>query len=147
MISKIGRQITAYVCYSVTLVCSFLLLFIWDQGSAEEKPLGNSILVLFLVFVFRFAITIEFTVFYVYFIELYPTQTRVLGTGFVSTLGALAITFAPIILHFCIFKNIPIMALCIFMSAISIYLSKLLPETLGQIPPEIIPELMDRRSQ
>ena len=66
MITRITRKMTAYVCFAITFACSIILIFVWDQGS-DNASLGSSIGVLVLIFIFRFAITIEYTTFYIYF--------------------------------------------------------------------------------
>ena len=131
MINRIGRQAAAYTCYGIALVCALGLWLIWTPGGTN---LTNSSQVLTLIFIMRFAITTECTYFYVYFNELYPTQVRVLGTGFISVIGALSIAFAPLLLHFLLTNGFQqsIMLLFAFMSAISIASSYFLPETLGK---------------
>ena len=94
MITRITRKKTAYGCFATTLLCSIVLIFIWDQGN-DNASIAGSIGVLVLIFVFRFAISLEYTVFYIYFNEVYPTQIRVLGTGLVSTMGGVMVTVAP----------------------------------------------------
>jgi hypothetical protein len=91
---KIRRQYVAYACFLTTFLCSMVLIFLWDQGS-EKVDIGSSIGVLTLIFIFRFAISIEYTFFYVYFNEIYPTQVRVLGTSLVSLMGGAMVTVAP----------------------------------------------------
>ena len=79
-----------------------------------------------MIFLFRFAISIEYTYFYVYFNEMYPTQVRVLGTGLVSTMGGVMVTLAPIIIDSCINAGFPIMIIFAVLSGLSILVSKVL---------------------
>ncbi len=96
MITRVKRRFVAYGCFALTFICSLILTFIWKQGQTDEAPdIGSSIGVLSLIFIFRFAISVEYTYFYVYFNELYPTQVRVLGTSLVSTMGGVMVTIAP----------------------------------------------------
>ena len=66
MITRITRKKTAYGCFATTFICSVVLIFIWDQGN-DNASIAGSIGVLVLIFVFRFAISLEYTVFYIYF--------------------------------------------------------------------------------
>lgn len=50
-----------------------------------------------LCFHFRFAVTLTFLVVYLQGAEIFPTQLRYTGSGFASTMGAIAGIFAPII--------------------------------------------------
>lgn len=124
MISRVKRKTAAYLCFITTFICSMILIFLWDQGEKVEQPeIRNSIGVLALIFLFRFAITIEYVYFYVYFNELYPTQVRVLGTSFVTMLGGTMVTVAPIIIGSCMSKGFPIMIIFAVLSGLSIVLS------------------------
>lgn len=69
------------------------LIFLWNQGS-KIADLGSSIGVLILIFIFRFSVTVEYTFFYVYYNEIYPTQVRVLGTSFVLFVGGAMLAVA-----------------------------------------------------
>ena len=80
-----------------------------------------------MIFIFRFAISLEYTYFYVYFNELYPTQIRVLGTGLVATMGGVTVTVAPFIIEFCINSGFPIMVIFAALSIISGFFSSRLP--------------------
>jgi len=126
MITRITRKKTAYACFAATFICSMVLIFIWQQDD-DDPSIGSSIGVLVLIFIFRFAISLEYTVFYIYFNEVYPTQIRVLGTGLVSTMGGVMVTLAPIIIQICISGGFPIMILFAVLSALSIFLSYHLP--------------------
>lgn len=69
----------AFVCFSLSFVCSFALIFLWT-GQVEiqsSSDIAANVGVLVLVFLFRFAITVEYTFFIIYYNELYPTQVRV----------------------------------------------------------------------
>lgn len=93
---------------------------------------------LIMIFVFRFAISVEYTFFYVYFNELYPTQVRVLGTSLVSLMGGVMVTVAPEIIDACIEHGFPIMIIFSILSACSCFFSYKLPETFKKTPPDVI---------
>jgi hypothetical protein len=50
-----------------------------------------------LIFVFRFSISFEFSLFLIYCNELFPSQMRGLGIGFSSALGTTASTLSPLL--------------------------------------------------
>jgi len=138
IIMKTKRRIVAYACFITTFVCSFVLIFLWDQGSKTTPDIGSSIGVLIFIFIFRFAISVEYTFFYVYFNELYPTQVRVLGTGLVSLCGGIMVTVAPEIIDSCIEGGFPIMILFAVLSIFCVFFSYRLPETFQKTPPDVI---------
>ena len=96
-----------------------------------------------MIFIFRYAITVEFTIFYVYLNELFPTQVRVLGFALLMVTGGLSLTFVPLLLEVCLENGVSIMAIFALLSGFSAFLSKYLPETINVPPPEIIEELRD----
>ena len=132
MISRCGRKITAIIGYSTSLICAIILFFVWNQGSTQSQSEFTSIFVLVLVFVFRFVVTVVYTYLFVYIVELFPTQVRVLGTGVFYTMGGISVTLCPLFIHFCMSHGVSIMAFLVVSCAINIYLSNLLPETLGK---------------
>lgn len=127
LIMKSKRLNIAYICMATTAVCSGVLIFIWKQDQDEAGDIGSNIGVLALIFIFRFAISTEYTFFYVYFNEVYPTQIRVIGTGLVSTMGAAMVTVASIIIDSCIHAGIPVMAIFAGLSIITILVFTRLP--------------------
>jgi hypothetical protein len=102
---------------------------------------SKSIGVLAFIFLFRFAISLEYTFFYVYFNELYPTQIRVIGTSLVSVMGGIMVTIAPELIDGCISSGFPIMVLFAILSAFSAACSYKLPETLHKVPADLVEEL------
>ena len=96
---------------------------------------------LLLVFIFRFVVTVVYTYLFVYIIELFPTQVRVLGTGVFNTTGAISITLCHLFIHFCINHGVSIMAFLVVSCVLNVYLSTLLPETLGKRTEEEVEEL------
>lgn len=97
-VQKSPRKKVALVFFSICAACSVGLLFVWD---AVDPTAFQNVMKLILIFIFRFAITYEYAVFIVYFNELFPTQIRVIGTGFVSLFGCISTTMAPILIQGC----------------------------------------------
>ena len=87
---------------------------------------------------FRFAISVEYGVFMVYYNELYPTQVRVLGTSLATLAGGVLLTVVPEILTICVQIGFPLMLLFASFSLLGIYFASQLPETFGVPPREII---------
>lgn len=140
LIMKSKRQLIAYACFAATFLCSTILTFMWDQED-ENPDVSKSIGVLAFIFLFRFAISLEYTFFYVYFNELYPTQIRVIGTSMVSVMGGIMVTVAPELIDGCISSGFPIMILFAILSAFSAACSYKLPETLHKVPADVVEEL------
>jgi MFS family permease len=96
LITRTKRQLLAYRCFAVAAACQILLIFVWNQGAtANFSSTYESCLLMLLIFVFRFAISVEYAFFFVYVNELFPTQVRVLGLNFVSVIGAVFVTIFP----------------------------------------------------
>ena len=66
LITRLPRKYIAYTCFSVAMICSIVLVFIWKPLDDSESSAEN-IGILVLVFIFRFFSTMEYTVFYVYY--------------------------------------------------------------------------------
>ena len=83
MISRCPRKVVTYVVFTIILLISTLLIFIWDQDKNDTSDTLTDVIVLGCVFIIDFAITIEFNFFTIYFNELYPAQIRLVGIGFI----------------------------------------------------------------
>lgn len=139
LITRCRRTRAAYVCFTTTLVCSSALVFLWHPKSdGVEVDLLANIVVLLLFFFIRLAISAEYTFFFVYFNELYPTQVRVIGTSLVTLMGGAMVTVSPFLIDACLRSQLPIMALFALMSFLSVLGSCQLPETYQTPPPDII---------
>ena len=94
-----------------------------------------------LLFVFYFSIANYSTLFFIYYNEVYPTQVRVIGTNLVNFVKGVLVALIPFIIDACLDSGFPVMLLFVIVSAVSIVLSRLFPESYGKVPPEIIKEL------
>lgn len=83
---------------------------------------------------FELAISFEFTIFYVYQNELYPTQARVVGTSVVSLVGQGIAIFSSEIIDLCFANDFPVMILFSSLSFLCIIISLRLPETYQKKP-------------
>ena len=58
LIYKVPRKVYGYVSFAVIVICSTVLIFIWDQSKEEEgSELGPNTAILGLVFVIMYSIT------------------------------------------------------------------------------------------
>jgi hypothetical protein len=78
----------------------------------------------------------------VYLNELYPTQVRLIGIGFIKTFGSITAMVSSQIINLCLNTGFKIMALFAILASISVIIYYLLPETHGSKPPEVVMELM-----
>lgn len=120
------------------MVCSFILIFVWDQDETEVAHIGESISVLIFLFFIELTVSNAFNNYAVYLNELYPTQIRIVGIAFIKMFGAITTMVSSQIIHACISSGFKIMILFTILAAISIVLYYILPETHGKRPPEVI---------
>ena len=98
-------------------------------------------MVLGFLFFIELTVSNAFNNYAVYLNELYPTQVRIVGIGFIKMFGAITTMVSSQIIHACISGGFKIMILFSLLAGISIFLYYLLPETHGKRPPEVIEEL------
>ena len=132
MISTVKRATLTFRAFLTSFICTTILFFIWDQSKTKKVDFLNSLGVIIVVFVFRFVISLEVTIFWTYQNECFPTQVRVLGSSLLQSIGGLTVTIAPILIELCIRNNFPVMLIFASLSIICMVLSKRLPETLGR---------------
>lgn len=128
------RKLLAYICFGLTGVCSVILIFTWKQRGEEESTAAEQLIVLILIFLFSLSISIEFTIFYVYQNELFPTQARLIGTSVVSLVGEGVVIFGSEIIDLCLENGFPVMIIFASLSSLCIFVSFLLPETFQKVP-------------
>ena len=121
------RRVRAICSFCIVLICSFILIFIWDQDNQHLSDINSNLLVLTIVFILEFAITTEFNFFAIYVTELYPTQVRVIGIGCAQIFGSAILLVAEEIINACLRSGFRIMILFVLMAALSIVCSAFLP--------------------
>jgi MFS family permease len=92
-------------------------------------------------FIISFIISAEFTFFYVYLTEVYPTQVRVIAISVVTVAGGITTSLADLIITLCENAGFSVMIVFAIASFISILVSLKLPETFQTPPPDLIEEL------
>lgn len=127
IVERARRKLLANVCFGVTFACAFILFFVWDQGSDEKTSTAQQAIIMLLIFLFQLAISVEFTVFYVYENELYPTQARVIGTSIVSLIGEGVVIFAEAFLDLCFEYDIPVMIIFAALAGLCVSINLQLP--------------------
>ena len=135
IVEKFKRKLLAYVCFGITGICALVLIFVWDQGGDDtETDATEQIIILVLIFLFELAISVEFTIFYVYENEIYPTQARVIGTSIVSLVGEGVVVLASEILDFCFEKDFPVMIIFASLAGLCLIIKFQMPETFQKVP-------------
>ena len=65
-IYKIPRRMAGSVSFSIIVICSLILIFVWDQNAAEETTFANKMNVLSFVFVIELTVSNAFNFYAVY---------------------------------------------------------------------------------
>lgn len=94
----------------------------------------------FVVFLLRFTVALEFQVFLIYLNELLPTQVAGTGFSYASIIGTLPSVFIPELIAICDRHHINIMIFFCIAALFGLASSTLLPETRGKPPSEQIRE-------
>jgi hypothetical protein len=98
-----------------------------------------------LIFLFQYSISEQYSVFYVYLNEVFPTQARMITISMISLTGGLATTFTPKITSLCLDNNFPVMIIFSSLSGLCILITLYLPETHKKVPKEVIDELQSEQ--
>lgn len=81
---------------------SATLIFLWDQNEEAETSLAVNIVILVLLFLFQLAIAKQYSVFYVFSNEVFPTQARVISMSLISLMGGLMTTVTAKVVGVCL---------------------------------------------
>ena len=95
-IDKVKRKSTGFVLFLVTVISALIISMIKKPENCNLCY--QSIIELCLVFIFRLCIAVEYALFLVYTVELFPTRVVGLGVGALSAIGTIASTLSPLIL-------------------------------------------------
>jgi hypothetical protein len=96
MVDKIRRKKSLIILFGVATVISGVMIFLVKPQDCENCVILYIQLVL--IFIFRFAISMEFALMNVYQNELYPIRIRIIATGVLGVFGTIASTTNPIIM-------------------------------------------------
>lgn len=96
MIDKIKRKKYCIILFGIaTVICGILIFLVkpdnCDYCATVYVQLG-------LVFIFRFCISMQFTLMLIYQSELYPTRVRNTSAGVLALFGTTASTLSPLIM-------------------------------------------------
>lgn len=95
-IDKVKRKSTGFVLFLVTVISALIISMIKKPENCNLCY--QSIIELCLVFIFRLCIAVEYALFLVYTVELFPTRVVGLGVGALSAFGTIASTLSPLVL-------------------------------------------------
>ena len=140
LVSRFKRRYISFCCFASAFACSTILIFLWDQNG-QQSSLAADVIILFLIFIFQFSITLQYSIFYVYLNEVYPTQARMIAVSTIGLAGGLQTTLTSKIIGYCISVNFPVMIIFTTLSGICILILRFLPETFRTAPKEMIEEL------
>jgi hypothetical protein len=127
VISRFKRRLLSFACFGCTLLSSVALIFLWDQSEETESTLATDIAILILLFLFQLAIAKQYSVFYVFANEAFPTQARVIAISLVSLMGGLMATVTPKVVGLCLENNFPVMVVFSVMSGLCILIVFFMP--------------------
>jgi hypothetical protein len=102
VISRFKRKLLCFACFGCTLMSSVALIFLWDQNEEAEASLAVNIIILVLLFLFQLAIAKQYSVFYVFSNEVFPTQARVISMSLISLMGGLMTTVTAKVVGVCL---------------------------------------------
>ena len=91
LINILPRRMVSLVTLTVIFIACIIITFMWDQYSKSASSSGTNMTVMLLVCLIQGLTAFEFAFFVLYICELYPTQVRVLGIGFIKTFGSVPI--------------------------------------------------------
>ena len=141
IVNRFPRRAFNSFAYAIIMICALVLIFIWDQNKEEVTDIWSNVAVLALIFVNQFIVIAEFNFFLVYINELFPTQVRIIGIGFIKIFGGLSQTLAAPLISVCLSSGFKIMIVFGVLALICTFCTWLIPETFGKMPAELIEEL------
>ncbi len=142
LITKLKRKNMALFLFAVAFGCSFILLFIHkNEICSEDCWNAKNVIELLIIFVMRFAISLEFQIYLIYVNELYPTQIAGIGVSYTSIIGTLPNIFLPELINLSNRYNVNVMIYFCAISIVGLVSSKFIKETQGCQPNEKIDEL------
>ena len=96
IVDKIRRKKALIIQFLVATVISGIMIFLVKPEDCDSCVILYVQLVL--IFIFRFAISMEFALMNVYQTELYPTRIRNIAGGVLGVFGTIASTTSPLIM-------------------------------------------------
>jgi MFS family permease len=96
IVDKIRRKKALIIQFLVATVISGIMIFLVKPEDCDSCIILYVQLVL--IFIFRFAISMEFALMNVYQTELYPTRIRNIAGGVLGVFGTIASTTSPLIM-------------------------------------------------
>jgi len=133
IVDKIRRKKALIIQFLVATIISGVMVFLVKPEDCDSCAIVY--IQMALIFIFRFAISMEFALMNVYQIELYPTRIRNLANGVLGVYGTIASTTNPLILGAFTRANINPFILFTGMGILAIGCYTFPPETFGKLCP------------
>ena len=131
VVKNCKRKTLAVGSMAVILACSIVLVFVYKpKAEREVASVTGNIGILAILFIITFCVSAEYTYFYVYLTELYPTQVRVIGLSLVTFSGAITLAVSQYIIDSCLSSGFNVMIVFSLFALVSSVASFFLPETL-----------------
>jgi len=134
MVDKIRRKKSLIIMFSVATVIAGVMIFLVKPSDCDACPIV--FVQLALIFIFRFAISMEFALMNVYQTELYPTRIRNISGGVLGVFGTVASTTSPLIMGAVTRAKINPFIVFTIMGLLAIAAYSFSPETFGKLCPE-----------
>ena len=114
---------------SIGIICAYsiILIFVWNQNATSSSSTLNSVLTLAFMFLVVLVVSSAFTFYAVYLNELFPTQVRIVGIGFIKSFGAMTDMASSEIISACFDSGFKIMILFAILAGVSMIISWALP--------------------
>lgn len=134
IIDKVKRTNCSSLLFAISTAISIVLIFVTVPSDCNLCPV--IFIQLALVFVFRFCISMVYSLIIIYVIQLYPTRVRNIGDGVTSLFDSSASAVAPLVMGafaraelnpFILFTVLGLVAIAGFM---------FVPQTLGRLCPQ-----------
>lgn len=137
LIEKQPRKLLCIALIGLATLCAAIMVFVRKPEDCDGQC-GEAIIELILIFIFRFSVSMEFTVMIIFLAELYPGRARALGNGFCSAFGTVASTISPIFLGILDRAEVNPMLYFTILGIIGLGIFTILDETQGKVIPEEI---------
>ena len=133
IVDKIRRKKALIIQFLVATVISGIMIFLVKPEDCDSCIILYVQLVL--IFIFRFAISMEFALMNVYQTELYPTRIRNIAGGVLGVFGTIASTTSPLIMGAITRAQLNPFILFTVMGLLAMGAYTFSPETYGKLCP------------
>lgn len=129
-IEKVKRRTTIFWLFVVTVISSFVLIFVKKPKQCDGCI--QSVIEVVVMFIFRFAISTVYMLLIVYVVELFPTRVVGIAVSAVSCASTTSSTLSSVIIGALERVQFNIMTFFFILGVIGCALTLLVPETLNK---------------